>query len=51
MHRKTGAIMVIEVNTLPALTPSTVFYQQALEEKPSMYPRELLEKIIENTGY
>jgi D-alanine-D-alanine ligase-like ATP-grasp enzyme len=51
MNISTGALSVIEVNTLPGLTPSTVFYHQALAEKPPIYPMELLEKIIRNAGY
>ncbi len=51
MNVTTGALLVMEVNTLPALTPSTVLYQQALSEKPQIFPIELLEKIIKNTGY
>lgn len=51
VHVKTGNIIVIEVNTLPGLTPSTVLYHQALAENPPIYPKELLEKIIENGGY
>jgi D-alanine--D-alanine ligase len=51
MNIVTGEILIIEVNTLPGLTPSTVFYHQALAEDPPVYPRELLEKIIENGGY
>ncbi|MDA2922258.1 hypothetical protein MYX07_03250 [Patescibacteria group bacterium AH-259-L07] len=51
VHVDTGNILVIEINTLPALTPSTVFYQQALAEKPSLFPRDLLEYIIKNTAY
>ena len=46
-----GDIILIEVNTLPALTPSTVFYHQALAEKQPMYPKQLLEKLVENKGY
>lgn len=51
MNVVTGNLMVIEVNTLPALTPSTVLYQQALTERPSIFPRELIEKLVENKGY
>ena len=47
----TGNIIVIEVNTLPGLTPSTVIFHQALAENPSIYPKELLEKIIQNGQY
>jgi D-alanine--D-alanine ligase len=45
---KTSDIYIIEVNTLPGLTPSTVIFQQALAENPSMYPREFLELIADN---
>ena len=51
MHVETGEIMVIEINTLPGLTPSTVFFHQGLAEDPAIYPKELLEKIIEAGGY
>jgi len=47
----TGNIIVIEINTLPGLTPSTVIYHQALAENPPMFPLQLLEKIIHNGGY
>ena len=50
-HVKTGNIIVIEVNTLPGLTPSTVLYHQALAENPPVYPLQLLEKIIKNAKY
>jgi len=47
VERKTGNLMIIEVNTLPALTPSTVLFHQGLAENPKVYPLELLEKIID----
>ena len=47
----TGNIIVIEVNTLPGLTPSTVIYHQALAENPKIFPLQLLEKIIKNAEY
>lgn len=47
IHVKTGELYFIEANTLPGLTPSTVLYHQALAEKKALYPRELLEKIVE----
>lgn len=50
MHTKTGELIIIEANTTPGLTPSTVIYHQALTEKPAMYPVQFLEKIIENTN-
>ena len=50
-HIKTGNIIVIEINTLPGLTPSTVLYHQALAENPPVFPLQLLEKIIKNAEY
>ena len=46
MHRVTGDVVIIEANSLPGLTGSTVIFHQALEESPAMYPREFLEKIV-----
>jgi D-alanine--D-alanine ligase len=51
VHVKTGNIIVIEINTLPGLTPSTVIYHQALAEKKQMFPKEFLENLILNRGY
>ncbi len=51
VHVKTGKIIVIEINTLPGLTPSTVIYHQALAENPQIYPKEFLENLIKNKGY
>ena len=45
-NAKTGKMIVIEANTLPGLTPSTVIFHQALAEKPSMSPVDFLERII-----
>ena len=47
----TGNIIVIEANTLPALTPSTVLFHQALTETPPLFPLELIERIIANSGH
>jgi D-alanine--D-alanine ligase len=47
MNTKTGDLIIIEANTLPGLTPSTVIYHQALAENPPMEPLKLIEKIIE----
>jgi D-alanine--D-alanine ligase len=46
-NTKTQKVLLIEANTLPALTPSTVIFHQALEEKESLSPENFLEKIIE----
>jgi D-alanine-D-alanine ligase-like ATP-grasp enzyme len=51
MHVKTGELIIIEANTTPGLTPSTVIYHQALTEKPPMYPIDFLENIIKTTDY
>ncbi len=48
MEVKTGEVMIIEANSAPALTPSTVIFHQALAETPQMYPVEFLERIIKN---
>jgi len=48
IHIKTGELIIIEANTAPGLTPSTVIYHQALTETPPLYPITFLEKIIEN---
>jgi D-alanine--D-alanine ligase len=48
-NRITEKMIVIEANTLPALTPSTVIYQQGLSEDPPLYPRDLLERIISHS--
>jgi D-alanine-D-alanine ligase-like ATP-grasp enzyme len=48
---KTGDLMIIEINTLPGLTPSTVLYHQALTENPPIFPKELLELLIKNKNY
>lgn len=42
----TEKMIVIEANTLPALTPSTVLYHQALVENPPLTPQAFIEKII-----
>ena len=49
VERRSGRVMVIEANTLPALTPSTVLFHQGLAESPPIMPRELLELLIEQS--
>ncbi|EKD93924.1 MAG: hypothetical protein ACD_28C00026G0002 [uncultured bacterium] len=51
MHVETGDLLIIEVNTTPGLTPSTVFFHQGLAEPTPIYPRELLEELVANKGY
>lgn len=45
---KTGDLIIIEVNNLPALTPSTVIFQQALSEPEPITPRRFLEILVES---
>ena len=45
-NRLTEKMILIEANTLPALTPSTVLYHQGLAEEPSLTPLALLDQII-----
>lgn len=45
-NRQTEKTILIEANTLPALTPSTVIYHQALAENPPLTPKAFIEKII-----
>lgn len=48
LDRHDGRIIVIEVNSLPGLTPSTVIYHQALaDDHTPMFPREFLECVID----
>ena len=51
MNVDSGDVIVIEINSTPALTPSTVLFHQALAEKTPMTPLELLEKLVHNKGY
>lgn len=46
-NEQTQQMILIEANTLPALTPSTVLYHQGLAEERPLYPLELLETIID----
>jgi D-alanine--D-alanine ligase len=50
-HPQEDKLIVIEVNSLPALTPSTVIYHQALAEPRPLAPRAFLEKLIEQSGH
>lgn len=47
VERKTGRVLIIEANTLPGLTPSTVLFHQGIAEESTIDPADLLEKIIE----
>lgn len=47
MNIKTGDLTIIEANTLPGITASTVIFHQALAHTPQMTPLQFIEKIIE----
>jgi D-alanine--D-alanine ligase len=49
VERHSGRIMVLEANTLPALTPSTVLFHQGIVERSPLMPRVLLELLIEQS--
>jgi hypothetical protein len=49
VERHSGRVLVIEANTLPALTPSTVFFHQGIAERPPLMPLALLEMLIEQS--
>ncbi|XP_073139796.1 uncharacterized protein [Henckelia pumila] len=42
-----GEVLIIEVNTVPGMTPSTVLIHQALEEKPPMYPHRFFRTLLD----
>ncbi|KAK9734334.1 hypothetical protein RND81_04G132500 [Saponaria officinalis] len=42
-----GEVLVIEVNTVPGMTPSTVLIHQALAEQPPMYPHQFFRKLLD----
>ena len=43
---ESSQIMIIEANSLPGLTASTVIFHQALAESPPMTPRAFLSKLV-----
>jgi D-alanine-D-alanine ligase-like ATP-grasp enzyme len=45
-NTSTTQTILIEANSLPALTPSTVIYHQALAEDPPLTPTAFLETLI-----
>jgi hypothetical protein len=46
VERTSGKVMIIEANTLPGLTPSTVLFHQGIAEQPSLMPLAFLERIL-----
>ncbi|MDR1425825.1 MAG: hypothetical protein LBI70_02425 [Rickettsiales bacterium] len=51
VNQKKNKILFIEANTLPALTPSTVIFHQALREREPLVPEKFLEKLIEMKNF
>ncbi|GAQ81472.1 D-alanine--D-alanine ligase family protein [Klebsormidium nitens] len=47
VHADSGEIIVIEANTVPGMTPSTVLFHQALAEEPPLYPKAFFRKVVE----
>lgn len=47
LHADSGEIIVIEANTVPGMTPSTVLFHQALAEEPPLYPRDFFRYVVE----
>ncbi|KAK1322880.1 hypothetical protein QJS10_CPA02g00891 [Acorus calamus] len=43
----TGEVMVIEVNIVPVMTPSTILIHQALSEQPPMYPQQFFRTVLD----
>lgn len=50
MHVDTGELVIIEANSIPGLTPSTVLMQQALAEDPPIFPAELFLRMVEHAS-
>ncbi|XP_038980270.1 uncharacterized protein LOC103702084 isoform X2 [Phoenix dactylifera] len=42
-----GEVLVIEVNTVPGMTPSTVLIHQALVEQPPIYPQQFFRMVLD----
>lgn len=42
-----GEVLIIEVNTVPGMTPSTVLIHQALAEQPPMYPHKFFRTLLD----
>ncbi|KAL4572453.1 hypothetical protein LXL04_019230 [Taraxacum kok-saghyz] len=42
-----GEVLVIEVNTVPGMTPSTVLIHQALAEEPPVYPHRFFRTLLD----
>ncbi|KAF0908581.1 hypothetical protein E2562_026630 [Oryza meyeriana var. granulata] len=44
---RNGEVLLIEVNTVPGMTPSTVLIHQALTEEPPIYPHKFFRTLLD----
>nr|CAB3455374.1 unnamed protein product [Digitaria exilis] len=44
---RSGEVLLIEVNTVPGMTPSTVLIHQALAEEPPVYPHRFFRTLLD----
>ncbi|CAL5060905.1 unnamed protein product [Urochloa decumbens] len=44
---RNGEVLLIEVNTVPGMTPSTVLIHQALAEEPPVYPHKFFRTLLD----
>jgi len=51
LHADTGEVIIIEANTVPGMTPSTVLFHQALAESPPMKPAAFLREVVGLANY
>ncbi|KAK4582265.1 hypothetical protein RGQ29_025442 [Quercus rubra] len=42
-----GEVLIIEVNTVPGMTPSTVLIHQALSEQPPVFPHQFFRMLLD----
>ncbi|XP_031095493.1 uncharacterized protein LOC115999733 [Ipomoea triloba] len=47
VHVDSGEVLIIEVNTIPGMTPSTVLIHQALAEESPMYPHDFFRFLLD----
>lgn len=47
LHVDTAELIIIEVNSIPGLTPSTVLLQQAMAEDPPIFPEAFFRLIVD----
>ncbi|UPQ97753.1 D-alanine--D-alanine ligase [Chloropicon primus] len=50
LHVDTAELIVIEVNSIPGLTPSTVLFQQAMAEDPPIFPEAFFRMIVDTVA-